>query len=87
MVSSGFARSILHVAIFLDILAVGIIVPLLPYYAAELGAGASSPSIVSKSFIHSFKEPWVYGLLQTIYGVAQLIGGPVMGRISDTHGR
>jgi len=45
---------------------VGLVVPLLPFYASAVGA-----------------DPAVYGLLQTTYGVSQLVGGPLMGRISD----
>lgn len=67
------------IIVFLDLVAVGCIVPLLPYYLSE----------VSQSSFH-------YGLLTTTYGAgnsastdnaAQLIGGPIMGRLSDTYGR
>jgi MFS family permease len=32
-------------------------------------------------------DAWYYGLLATMYGITQLIGSPIMGKISDTHGR
>eukprot|EP01114_Cavostelium_apophysatum_P020129 TRINITY_DN6660_c0_g1_i1.p1 TRINITY_DN6660_c0_g1~~TRINITY_DN6660_c0_g1_i1.p1 ORF type:complete len:408 (-),score=52.44 TRINITY_DN6660_c0_g1_i1:124-1347(-) len=60
----------LYVTVFVDLFAVGIIVPLLPYYVSSVGAEAK-----------------VYGLLISIYGAAQLVGSPFMGKISDTYGR
>jgi len=61
---------VLYISVTLDILAVGTVIPLLPYYVSNLGA-----------------ETWVYGLLGTIYGLAQLIGSPLMGGMSDSRGR
>ena len=60
----------LYISIFIDLLGVGIVIPLVPYYASALGA-----------------DPAIYGLLGTIYGFAQLIGSPLMGKLSDQHGR
>ena len=56
--------------VFLDIFAVGLVIPLLPRYARELGAG-----------------PAYTGALGTAYGLSQLIGASVLGRLSDERGR
>jgi len=56
--------------VFLDLLGFGLILPLLPFYAATFGAGA-----------------FVTGLLVASYAAAQLVGAPLLGRLSDRYGR
>lgn len=56
--------------VLVDLLGVTIILPLLPFYAEELGA-----------------SPVVVGMLLSIYGLCQLLAGPVLGAWSDRVGR
>ena len=56
--------------VLLDIMGVGLVIPLLPSYARDLGAG-----------------PLFTGLLGTAYGLSQLVGASVLGRLSDVRGR
>lgn len=59
-----------YLAVFLDLLGFGIILPTLPYYALHFGVSGV----------------WV-GVLFTCYSLAQLIGAPILGRLSDRFGR
>lgn len=61
---------IVYLTVFIDLLGFGIILPLLPFYAEQLGATGL----------------WV-GILFTSYSAAQLVGAPVIGRLSDRFGR
>lgn len=56
----------IYATVFIDLLAVGLVVPLLPYRGDELHLSAVS-----------------FGLLSSLYGVAQLIGGIVVGVAAD----
>lgn len=60
----------IFIIVFVDVLGFGLILPLLPYYATEMGA-----------------SPAVIGLLVASYAVAQVIGVPLLGRLSDIVGR
>jgi DHA1 family tetracycline resistance protein-like MFS transporter len=62
--------TVIFIIVFVDVLGFGLILPLLPYYATELGA-----------------TPVVIGMLVASYAVAQVIGVPVLGRLSDIVGR
>lgn len=55
-----------HATLFIDVLAVGLVVPLLPFKADELHLSSLS-----------------FGLLTSLYGVAQLIGGIIVGVLAD----
>eukprot|EP01086_Lenisia_limosa_P012471 TRINITY_DN40825_c0_g1_i1.p1 TRINITY_DN40825_c0_g1~~TRINITY_DN40825_c0_g1_i1.p1 ORF type:complete len:430 (-),score=27.54 TRINITY_DN40825_c0_g1_i1:123-1412(-) len=61
---------VLYLSVFLDLFSVGLVVPLLPHIAKEIGV-----------------SPSVYGLVGTCYGLTQIVGDPVMGYVSDKHGR
>jgi len=61
---------VMFVVVTLDILGFSLLLPVLPYYAAEFGA---TPSVV--------------GLLSGAYALCQLVGAPVMARLSDYYGR
>ena len=65
-------RSLINIfiVVFLDLLGFGLILPLLPFYAADFNA-----------------TPTVVGLLTASYAAAQLIGAPLLGRLSDKYGR
>ncbi|MCB0070270.1 MAG: MFS transporter [Caldilineaceae bacterium] len=56
--------------VFVDLLGFGLILPLLPFYAEQYGAGKI-----------------LIGLLVASYAAAQFLGAPVLGRLSDIHGR
>lgn len=56
--------------VVLDLIGFGIVLPILPLWAEDLGASAR-----------------VVGVILAAYSVAQLIGAPVLGRLSDRIGR
>lgn len=60
----------IFLVVFIDLLGFGLILPLLPFYAQEYGAGSV-----------------VIGLLVASYAAAQFLGAPILGRLSDRHGR
>ena len=68
--NDGVVPRALWWCVLLDIMGVGLVIPLLPSYARDLGAG-----------------PLFTGLLGTAYGLSQLVGASVLGRLSDVRGR
>ncbi|PRP87326.1 major facilitator transporter [Planoprotostelium fungivorum] len=68
--SSERTLTVLLISVLLDFTGVGIIVPLLPFYATSLGADAT-----------------MFGIFSTVYGISQMLGGPIMGRVGDQFGR
>ena len=60
----------IFLVVFVDLLGFSLILPLLPYYAEQYGAGEL-----------------MIGLLTASYAAAQLVGAPVLGRLSDRIGR
>ncbi|MEZ4450760.1 MAG: MFS transporter [Nannocystaceae bacterium] len=68
----GHARALATVwfTLFLDLVAFGLIIPVLPFYAEHFGAAA-----------------WMVTLLSTVFSLAQFVMSPVLGRLSDRHGR
>ncbi len=56
--------------VFVDVLGFSLILPLLPYYAADFNASSV-----------------VVGLLLSSNALTQMIGSPILGRLSDRHGR
>lgn len=63
---------VIFVTVFIDLIGFGIVIPVLPYYAEGTSFGAT-PSQV--------------GLLFASYSIMQLVFSPVLGRLSDKHGR
>jgi len=63
---------VIFITVFIDLVGFGIVIPVLPFYAEGTKFGAT-PSQV--------------GLLFASYSVMQLIFSPVLGRLSDKHGR
>ncbi len=61
---------VIWMAVVLDLVGFGIIIPVLPLYAEDLGA-----------------SPRMIGLVLATYSLAQFVGAPVLGRLSDRHGR
>jgi DHA1 family tetracycline resistance protein-like MFS transporter len=56
--------------VFIDVLGFGLILPLLPYYAADFNASSL-----------------MVGLLLSANALTQMIGAPILGRLSDRYGR
>src|SRR5258708_1412876 len=63
---------VIFITVFIDLVGFGIVIPVLPYYAEGSRFGAT---------------PREVGLLFASYSIMPLIFAPVMGRLSDKHGR
>lgn len=63
---------VIFTTVFIDLLGFGIVIPVLPYYAEGTQFNGT---------------PRTVGLLFASYSVMQLIFSPVLGRLSDKHGR
>lgn len=62
------------VAFFIDMLAIGLIIPVLPALVASFGGSPSD-------------QTFAYGLVTFAFGLAQFLGAPVLGALSDRYGR
>ncbi|MBV8858929.1 MAG: MFS transporter [Acidobacteria bacterium] len=63
---------VIFVTVFIDLVGFGIVIPVLPFYVEGTKFDAS---------------PRVVGLLFASYSVMQLVFTPILGRLSDRHGR
>src|ERR1044072_8886644 len=63
---------VIFITVFIDLIGFGIVIPVLPYYAEGTRFGAT---------------PREVGLLFASYSLMQLFFAPVLGRLSDKHGR
>src|SRR5215210_1679039 len=63
---------VIFVTVFIDLVGFGIVIPVLPFYVEGTRFDAS---------------PRVVGLLFASYSIMQLIFSPILGRLSDKHGR
>src|SRR2546429_6066075 len=63
---------VIFITVFIDLVGFGIVIPVLPFYAEGTKFGAT---------------PREVGFLFASYSIMQLIFAPVMGRLSDKHGR
>ncbi|HEX8686168.1 MAG TPA: MFS transporter, partial [Pyrinomonadaceae bacterium] len=63
---------VIFVTVFIDLVGFGIVIPVLPFYVEGTQFDAS---------------PRAVGLLFASYSVMQLIFTPILGRLSDRHGR
>jgi len=63
---------VIFVTVFIDLVGFGIVIPVLPYYAEGTRFGGT---------------PREVGFLFASYSVMQLVFSPVLGRLSDKHGR
>ncbi|HEV7682411.1 MAG TPA: MFS transporter [Pyrinomonadaceae bacterium] len=63
---------VIFTTVFIDLVGFGIVIPVLPFYAEGTQFGAT---------------PRTVGLLFASYSAMQLIFSPVLGRLSDKHGR
>jgi DHA1 family tetracycline resistance protein-like MFS transporter len=69
------ALGFIFVTLFLDILGIGLIIPILPLLVAELQGG--NMALASHSV----------GLLAALYSAMQFLFAPILGSLSDHHGR
>jgi DHA1 family tetracycline resistance protein-like MFS transporter len=63
---------VIFITVFIDLVGFGIVIPVLPFYAEGTRFGATPRGV---------------GLLFASYSVMQLLFAPVLGRLSDKHGR
>src|SRR5262245_33130471 len=63
------------VTVLLDMLAIGVIVPVLPALVLQFKSGDTASGAI------------VYGLFATVWSVMQFIFSPVLGSLSDRFGR
>ena len=63
---------VIFTTVFIDLVGFGIVIPVLPFYAAGTRFNAT---------------PRTVGLLFASYSIMQLIFSPILGRLSDKHGR
>lgn len=63
---------IIFFTVFIDLIGFGIVIPILPFYAAKEPFGAN---------------PFEIGLLTAIYSAMQFLFSPILGRMSDKYGR
>lgn len=69
------AVAFIFVTVFLDILAFGIIIPVLPHLIEQLAGGGIA------------KAAWWVGVFSTVFAVVQFAFSPVQGALSDRFGR
>jgi len=69
------ALGFIFVTLVLDILGIGLIIPILPKLVEQLGGGGIE------------KATYIYGLLAALYSLMQFIFAPVLGSLSDRFGR
>ena len=79
-VSRGVLGTI-FLTIFLDLLGVGLIIPILPilFFEADSGFFGAEVSMAQRSIL--------YGFLIAAYPLLQFFGAPLLGSLSDRHGR
>jgi DHA1 family tetracycline resistance protein-like MFS transporter len=63
------------ITVFIDVLGIGLVIPILPRLVASLLGGAA------------VEAAFVYGLLVSLYAVMQFLCAPILGALSDRHGR
>lgn len=68
------AMRFIMVTFFIDMLAIGLIIPVLPALVASFGGSPSEQSF------------W-YGVVSFAFGTAQFFGAPMLGALSDRYGR
>lgn len=69
------AVAFIFVTVFLDILAFGIIIPVLPHLIEQLAGGGIA------------KAAWWVGVFSTVFAIVQFAFSPVQGALSDRFGR
>ena len=72
--NQGAAMRFIMLAVLIDMLAVGIIVPVLP---AMVGRFTTDPS----------EQAFWYGVIAAVYALSQFVAAPILGALSDRFGR
>lgn len=75
------ALGFIFVTLALDILGIGLIIPITPRLIESFQAGGSVDSLVVANASRT------YGLLIALYSLMQFVGAPVLGSLSDRFGR
>ena len=73
-VKRAAAMSFIMITVLIDMVAIGLIIPVLPLV---VGSFTSSPA----------EQTWWYGVVIISFGIANFFGSPVLGALSDAHGR
>ncbi len=71
----------IFLTIFIDMLGVGVIIPILPVLFFEPGAALFGPEV------SEFSKSVLYGFLIAAYPFMQFFGAPMLGSLSDKYGR
>lgn len=66
--------SFILITVLIDMVSIGLIIPVLPLI---VGSFTSSPT----------EQTWWYGVVTITFGIANFFGSPVLGALSDAHGR
>ncbi|MBI5257053.1 MAG: MFS transporter [Burkholderiales bacterium] len=66
--------SFIMITVLIDMVSIGLIIPVLPLI---VGTFTSSPT----------EQTWWYGVVTITFGIANFFGSPVLGALSDAHGR
>ena len=68
------AMSFILIAVLIDVIAVGLIIPVLPHL---VGGFTTSPT----------EQAFWYGAISFAFGFASFFGAPILGALSDRYGR
>ena len=68
------AMSFIMITVLIDMVSIGLIIPVLPLV---VGTFTSSPA----------EQTWWFGVVTISFGIANFFGSPVLGALSDAHGR
>ena len=67
---------VIFLAVFIDLLGFGMVLPLIPVYAVDFGEGLTPG-----------QRGWMVGLLMSSFSIMQFLAAPLWGRLSDRIGR
>jgi DHA1 family tetracycline resistance protein-like MFS transporter len=81
MIRRGSNLTTLFLTVLLDMIGVGIVIPILATVILRPDSGVLDPSMTLET------RRLVYGLLVAVYPIAQFFGAPLLGALSDRFGR
>lgn len=73
---------ILFVTLFVDMIGIGMLIPVLPIILTD----ATSPAFLLTGYSLQYQYV-IAGLLTAVFGLMQFIGAPILGELSDLYGR